>query len=123
MDRAHHGIKILSVMTTWALENSVETADSMKSRGYGLRGRNNFSVYRFDTRDRIMTGIMAGMGLIVIGGIATKSISFLYYPMIRMNPVTPGAILTYLCYGILCLLPVAINIAEDIKWHYLKSKM
>ena len=123
LDRAHHGIKILSVMTTWALENSVETADSMKSRGYGLRGRNNFSVYRFDTRDRIMTGIMAGMGLIVIGGIATKSISFLYYPMIRMNPVTPGAILTYLCYGILCLLPVAINIAEDIKWHYLKSKM
>ena len=41
--RAKHGMKILSVMTTWALENSVETADSMKSRGYGLRGRNNFS--------------------------------------------------------------------------------
>ena len=27
--RARHGMKILSVMTTWALENSVETADSM----------------------------------------------------------------------------------------------
>ncbi len=45
--KAKHGMKILSIMTTWALENSVETADSMKSRGYGLRGRNNFSIYRF----------------------------------------------------------------------------
>lgn len=45
--KAKHGMKILSIMTTWALENSVETADSMKSRGYGLRGRNNFSICRF----------------------------------------------------------------------------
>lgn len=123
INRAHHGMKILSVMTTWALENSVETADSMKSRGYGLRGRNNFSIYRFDTRDRIVTGLMALMGLVVLGGIATKSVRFLYYPMIVMNPVTPAAIFTYLCYGMLCLLPVVINLAEDIKWHYLKSKI
>lgn len=53
LSRAGHGMKILSIMTTWALENSVETADSMKSRGYGLRGRNHFSIYRFDTRDCI----------------------------------------------------------------------
>ncbi len=116
-------MKILSVMTTWALENSVETADSMKSRGYGLRGRNNFSIYRFDTRDKIMTAIMAGMGLVVIGGIGAKVISFLYYPMIVINQTTPLAILVYVCYGALCLLPVAINVVEDIKWHYLKSKI
>ena len=123
LERAHHGVKILSVMTTWALENSVKTADSMKSRGYGLRGRNNFSIYRFDTRDTILTVLMTVMGLVVVGGIASKSVRFLYYPMIVMNPVTPGALLTYLCYGALCLLPVVINIAEDIKWHYLKSKI
>ena len=122
-DRAHHGVKILSVMTTWALENSVETADSMRSRGYGLRGRTNFSIYRFDTRDKSMAALMAGMSLVVIGGIVTKSVRFLYYPMIRINPATPGAILTYLCYGILCMLPVVIDVAEDLKWHYLKSKM
>ena len=31
--RAKHGLSILSVMTTWAFENSIDTADSMKSRG------------------------------------------------------------------------------------------
>ncbi len=33
--RVKNGIKIMSIMVTWALENAIETADSMKSRGYG----------------------------------------------------------------------------------------
>lgn len=36
LQRARNGLTILSIMTTWALENAIETADSMKSRGYGL---------------------------------------------------------------------------------------
>ena len=121
--RARHGMKILSVMTTWALENSVETADSMKSRGYGLRGRNNFSIYRFDTRDRIMVTVMGLMGLVVMLGIVTKTVRFLYYPMILINEHTIWAVLVYLSYGSLCLLPLLMNVVEDIKWHYLKSKI
>ena len=31
-------VTIFSIMVTWALENAIETADSMKSRGYGLPG-------------------------------------------------------------------------------------
>ena len=31
--RAKHGLNILSIMITWSLENAIETADSMKSRG------------------------------------------------------------------------------------------
>lgn len=42
-------VSILSIMVTWALQNAIETADSMKSRGYGLKGRTAFSVYRFST--------------------------------------------------------------------------
>lgn len=121
--RSMHGMKILSIMTTWALENSVETADSMKSRGYGLRGRNNFSIYRFDTRDKIMMAAMIVMGLGIFGGIVTKEVSFLYYPMLKMNETTLWAVLVYILYGILCLLPTIINLIEDMRWHYLKSKI
>ena len=59
--RAAHGLKILSITTTWALENSVETADSMKSRAYGLRGRTNFSIYRFDRRDGMLLAFLLGV--------------------------------------------------------------
>lgn len=122
-EKARHGMKILSIMTTWALENSVETADSMKSRGYGLRGRTNYSLYRFDTRDTMMTALMGLMALIVLVGLGTKTVHFLYYPVIRMNESTPFAVLVYVCYGALCLLPLCLNLIEDMKWQYLQSKI
>ncbi len=59
LQRARNGITILSIMITWALENAIETADSMKARGYGLRGRTAFSIFRFDRRDGIVLSIMA----------------------------------------------------------------
>lgn len=121
--RAKHGMKILSVMTTWALENSVETADSMRSRGYGLRGRNNFSIYRFDTRDRAAFGLLLLLGGGVFVGILTKAVYFLYYPMLQINEGTVWSVLVYVCYGVLCFLPTIMNVTEDIKWQYLQSKI
>ena len=121
--KSKHGMKILSIMTTWALENSVETADSMRSRGYGLRGRVNFSIYCFDGRDKLLCGICAGIGLIILGGIATKTVRFLYYPTPVINGINFWSLLVYVCYGALCLLPLLMNVIEDLKWHYLKSKI
>lgn len=41
--RIRHGLNMLSILVTWALENAIETSDSMRSRGYGLKGRTAFS--------------------------------------------------------------------------------
>lgn len=46
--RLRLGAAIVSAVVTWSLENAAETADSMKSRGYGLSGRTSFSIYRID---------------------------------------------------------------------------
>lgn len=32
-------VKEISILISWSLESAIETADSMESRGYGLRGR------------------------------------------------------------------------------------
>ena len=103
--------------------DSVETADSMKSRGYGLRGRTNFSIYRFDTRDKWIFSVIAAADLIVLGGIVTKKVYFLYFPMMEGNPLNWETLLIYVIYGGMCMLPMVINIVEDIKWHYLKSEI
>ena len=50
--RVGNAVKIFSTLVTWSLENAIETADSMRSRGYGLPGRTAFSIYRFDDRDK-----------------------------------------------------------------------
>ena len=123
LKRSKKGMHILSILITWSLENSVITADSMRARGYGLRGRNNFNIYRFDTRDKIMSVVIIVAGAVVTGGIFLKKVNFLYYPFININENTKEAVIIYICYGILCLMPWIINKMEDTKWHYLRSKI
>lgn len=123
LKRAKNGMKIISIMTTWALENSVETADSMRARGYGLRGRTNFSIYYFDGRDKRALGFMSIVFAVVVRGIMTKNIYAYYFPMLQINELTWRSLTVYICYGILCMFPVIVNILEDIKWRYLRLKI
>ena len=81
-ERAVHGLKILSITTTWALENSVETADSMKSRAYGLRGRTNFSIYRFDRRDSILLTFLLGVFALILAAMGQRMAEDSVFPCI-----------------------------------------
>ena len=54
-----NGVRMLSILVTWTAENMIEVSDSMKARGYGLRGRTSFSVFRFDGRDGACTAALA----------------------------------------------------------------
>ncbi len=122
-ERAAHGLKILSITTTWALENSVETADSMKSRAYGLRGRTNFSIYRFDRRDGALLAFLLGTTGVLLTCMHLRKLKILYFPVFIMNETTTGAVSLYILYGILCMLPLILNILEDIKWRSLRSEI
>ena len=62
IQRAKHGLTILSIMVTWALENAIETADSMKSRGYGRPGGRYFQSLRliFGIKRRCLQSVQPG---------------------------------------------------------------
>lgn len=120
--RARNGITILSIMTTWALENAIETADSMKSRGYGLPGRTSFSIFRLDARDKIVLSILAGLITMVAIGAALGENTMRFYPSIKASAITPFSILIYIAYFALCMIPVLINMVEAMKWKSIESK-
>lgn len=120
--RARNGITILSIMTTWALENAIETADSMKSRGYGLPGRTSFSIFRLDARDKIFLSILAGLITMVAVGAALGENTMRFYPSIKASAITPFSILIYIAYFALCMIPVLINMVEAMKWKSIESK-
>ena len=67
-DRIHAGLNMLSILITWALENAIETSDSMRSRGYGLKGRSAFSIYHFTRKDKYVFGIMIGLFAVFTAG-------------------------------------------------------
>ncbi len=121
LQRAKNAITIFSIMVTWALENAIETADSMKSRGYGLPGRTAFSIYRFDDRDRTALLWLLFCGVYLLSGWAAGGFSWRYYPTIRGAAVTPFTVSFQIVYLALCLTPVILNRWEDKKWKLLRS--
>lgn len=120
IQKAKNGIKILSIMTTWALENAIETADSMKSRGYGLKGRTSFSNFRFDNRDKITLTAMVSFTIIILIGLLKGENTIVFFPAIKSVPITSFSILVYLSYLCFCLTPLIIDIKEEIIWKNLR---
>lgn len=121
--RAKNGIKILSIMTTWALENAIETADSMKSRGYGLPGRTSFSIYRFDQRDKVTFAMMIGLiGIVLMGAVLGQN-TIDFFPSVKIKKITGLSGFVYTAYLILCMIPVIINIQEAVKWKHIESRV
>ena len=121
--RTKIAITVLSIMVTWALENAIETADSMKSRGYGLPGRTAFSIYRFDDRDKMALLFLGFCGIYLLTGTISNAFGFLYFPRLRYVGINVVTISFQFVYFSLCMMPVVLNLAEENKWKAIASKM
>ena len=121
--RTKIAVTVLSIMVTWALENAIETADSMKSRGYGLPGRTAFSIYRFDDRDKIAMLYLGFCGVYLLTGSMVSAFGFRYFPSIRYIGLNAMTLSFQFVYLILCLMPVVLNRAEERKWKAIHSNM
>ena len=122
LQKIKHGIKILSILVTWALENAIETADSMKGRGYGLPGRTAFSIFRFDRRDGLAALYILACAAVVIVGAVTEVYRFRYFPTIRGHWAGFWTVLVFMAYFALGVFPLIVNMKEDIVWKRIESK-
>ena len=113
---------ILSVMITWALENGIDTADSMKSRGYGLPGRTAFSIYRFDKRDKQALIFLLSLGIAVLAGAALEGLTWRYFPSVKWS-TSPLSLCVLVAYAALCAFPIILDRKEDRKWNALRSNI
>lgn len=123
LNRTKTAITIVSVMITWSLENAIETADSMKSRGYGLKGRTAFSIYRFEDRDKYALVWLVFCFLYILAGVLISAFGFRYFPDIKYLNFDISTIPFYIIYFGLCITPVVLNTVEDRKWKTIYSKM
>ena len=120
--RVRRAVTIFSIMVTWALENAIETADSMKSRGYGLRGRTAFSIYRMEDRDKYALAWLGFCGLYLLCGCLAGGLKWWYFPLLQGVMTQPFSISFYLAYLALCLTPVIIDRREARAWRCSPSK-
>lgn len=120
--RVQAAITTVSILITWSLENAIETADSMKSRGYGLPGRTAFSIYRFGHRDRAALAWLLFSGVYVLSGWLAGGFDWRYFPTLKGPRPTALSLSFFLVYLLLCLTPLFINRREARLWRERNEK-
>ena len=115
-DKLSGGMTVLSALTDWALEGSIVTADSMRSRGYGSAKRSSFQIYRFTRRDAILLALILILAALVVFSGGKDAV---FTPEIIISPLNWGFPI-YCCY---LLIPTAMHIKEAVVWHILRSEI
>lgn len=118
-----NGMTVLSIMITWTLENAIITADSMKSRGYGLFKRTSFSLFSFEKRDAFALTFIFLFSAYSLVGKMLGQMQFSYYPVLSGNPLSFFEVSVFVSYFMLLILPVVIEMWEVRRWNVLKSKI
>lgn len=115
--------KMFSILLTWAFENSIDTADSMRARGYGLKGRTSFNLFKFERRDLIYILSTLGLSILFFVMYNVFNLRYYYYPELKVLFTSVGEILGYIVYAIIIFLPVIIELREELRWKSLISKI
>ncbi len=114
-------IGAFSVMISWSLENAIETADSMKSRGYGLKGRTAYSVFKFKKSDGVLLGIILSSAAVLTALICAGTVNYSYFPQFKFDFSGILSITFFAVYFFVMLIPFITNVWEGLKWKRLRS--
>lgn len=111
-------VKEISILISWSLEASIESADSMSARGYGLPGRTGYVIYKFSPRDYLVIALSLILGIAVVATYYFGALGLYYYPEIRpkasVTPLTTG--LALFSFTILAFLPIILELQDDLQW-------
>lgn len=88
VDRIRRFGKTISILIAWSLEASIESADSMEAKGYGLRGRTSFHLFRLKRKELVHLALMVVLGAVCIVACAMNYTNIYYYPTIQIQPVS-----------------------------------
>jgi energy-coupling factor transport system permease protein len=115
--------KILSASATRIFDDAIYTSDSMKSRGYGIKKRTNYSIFRFSVRDAVICSWFVSLGAYVAIGKISGAVKFYYFPLFTDISWSLYSITVFFAYFMLCITPVILIIGEKLKWRFINSKM
>lgn len=114
------GMTVLGSLITWALEGSIVTADSMRSRGYAAAKRTSFMLYRMSRRDWGLLCATAVLAAALIVAITMGQTAATFTPEWHIQPTSPFSVLVYLFFT---LIPTLLHLQEALSWHISRSKI
>ena len=106
--RFNRGVRLASVLAGLGMEDSIQTSDSMRARGYGVGKRTSYSQYAWHMREFVVLGLL--VVLIVVNAMLMFHANgeFAYYPTLSILHLWWG----YIPYVIMLALPFIVELEE-----------
>src|SRR5699024_4213728 len=115
--RAKNGMNFLKILLTWSLEEAIQTADAMKTRGYGLGKKSAYLPWYFGKRDLFVFIFLALLfSFSVFAGIFGYG-KIVIYPALGTLEFFFLDICAYMAMILLIGFPIIVEGREALKWH------
>lgn len=122
-ERVRRGGQQLSALTTWALEGSIATADSMRARGYGTGRRTRLVSYRMSPGLAVGCALEGALLLVAAAGIARGAAGVQFVPTVSFPPADGLFFASLVSFTLFLALPALVNGAERLRWRLSLSRI
>ena len=102
-----YGARLSSILMGWSLEQSIETADSMRARGFGSHKRTTYTPFSFGGFDVVALMLLAFLTIISLYNLIVARADFMFYPYFSLS--LPHALVTT-SYALLLLFPFLVEL-------------
>ena len=114
--RLQAGGMLFTALTAASLESTIGTADSMKARGYGLRGRSHYSDSHLFLRDWCLIAVLAvclavSLFLFIVGILSYSCFPTL--PPLSFQGIFP---FLYIAFAVFFLIPILFTGGDWLLW-------
>lgn len=117
--------KLLTVLLSWSMENSLDTADSMAAKGYPSPMRKNYNKDYFTKRDKFAFLLLSGFLILQLSLMLLGNSRFAYYPFLKWQGQSRGIFENIISIGSLFMInafPLLLNAYHFLYWKWLSGK-
>jgi energy-coupling factor transport system permease protein len=118
-ERLKKGMLYIQVLLTYSLEEAIQTADSMKARGYGKYKRSTYEFFRLKKQDIVTILFLVIMFSICVYGRCIGLGTLTIYPLMESIGLAPLESFIFLLYILFLSFPLYVEIGEAVKWRLL----
>ena len=108
-DVVRERLRASSVLMGWSMEDSLERADAMRARGWGVGRRTTYTRYRFRRADAAAIAAIAAAGALVVAVAVHATGQFAFYPRLS----TPVLWWGYAAYAAWMFAPCVLQVLEE----------
>jgi energy-coupling factor transport system permease protein len=121
--RLRLGMLKISVLLSWSLEDSLQTADSMHSRGFGTGRMTKMNPYIMGSKDKMLVAVSLVLISVCLSFVVMGKLSFRFYPILQEVGTDGGAGLGYLAFLLMFSIPILVEVKEAIQWRFYMLKI